>query len=40
VATIRHFARWLAWHIGEHDFAPSQPPAHITVFSGDGVEEF
>jgi hypothetical protein len=40
VGAIRHFARWLAWQIGEHGIAPSQPLAHITVFSSDGVEDF
>jgi hypothetical protein len=41
VATIRHLARWIAWQIGEHEKPTDQPPAHITVFLGDGaVEEF
>jgi hypothetical protein len=40
VATIRHFAAWLAWRIGDHEAPTTHPPAHITVFSGDGVEEF
>jgi hypothetical protein len=40
VATIRHFARWLAWQIGDHEPALPHPPAHITVFSDGGVEEF
>jgi hypothetical protein len=36
MAALRHLARWLAWHIGEHDAAPAPaygPPARITVFS-------
>jgi len=40
VETIRHLARWITWQIGEHDEARTHPPAHITVFSSDGVEEF
>jgi hypothetical protein len=41
VATIRHFAAWIAWQIGDHEIALTHPPAHITVFSSDGeVEEF
>jgi hypothetical protein len=40
MAALLHLARWIAWQIGEHDAAPSQPPAHITVLSDDGVEDF
>jgi len=40
MATLRHLARWIAWQIGDHDLAPTHPPAHITVLSADGVEEF
>jgi hypothetical protein len=40
MARLLHLARWIAWQIGDHDAAPSHPPAHITVFSSKGVEEF
>jgi hypothetical protein len=40
MAALLHLARWIAWQIGEHDARPSHPPAHITVLSADGVEEF
>jgi hypothetical protein len=40
MAAIRHIARWIAWQIGDHEAPANQPPAHITVFSADGVEEF
>jgi hypothetical protein len=40
VGAIRNLARWIAWQIGEHDAAMSQPSAHITVFSDGGVEDF
>jgi hypothetical protein len=40
MATLRHLARWIAWHIGDHAAALSHPPAHITVLSADGVEDF
>jgi len=33
MAALRHFARWIAWQIGEHGASPSHPPARITVFS-------
>jgi hypothetical protein len=39
MAALRHLARWIAWQIGEHDLPATQPPAHITVFSGDGAVE-
>jgi hypothetical protein len=40
MAALRHLARWIAWQIGEASRAPlNQPPAHITVFSTDGVED-
>jgi len=38
---IRHVMRWIVWQMGEHHASPlDQPPAHITVFSSDGVEDF
>ena len=41
MVTLLHLARWIAWQIGEHEATPlNQPPAHITVFSADGVEHF
>ena len=41
MAAIRHFARWIAWQMGEHETPKNQPPAHITVFSSEGdVEDF
>jgi hypothetical protein len=40
MGALLHLARWIAWQIGEHDASPSHPPAHITVFSADGVEDF
>ncbi len=40
MSALLHLARWIAWHIGEHDGSPGYPPAHITVLSSDGVEDF
>jgi hypothetical protein len=40
MATLLHLARWIAWQIGDHATVPTHPPAHITVFSTDGVEDF
>jgi hypothetical protein len=40
MAALLHLARWIAWQIGDHDAHLSQPPAHITVISSDGVEDF
>ena len=41
MTTLWHLARLIAWHMGEHHAtAVNQPPAHITVFSADGVESF
>ncbi|MGH2884464.1 MAG: hypothetical protein ACRDPA_17500 [Solirubrobacteraceae bacterium] len=40
MATLLHLARWIAWQIGDHDAALTHPPAHITVFSTRGVEDF
>ena len=40
MATLLYLARWIAWQIGDHDVASSHPPAHITVFSDAGVEDF
>jgi hypothetical protein len=40
MAALRHLARWIAWQVSEHHASPlNQPPAHITVFSTDGVED-
>jgi len=40
MTAIRNVVRWIAWQIGEHGGSPSHPPAHITVLSADGVEDF
>jgi hypothetical protein len=40
MAALRHLARWIAWQIGDHETAANHPPAHITVLSADGVEDF
>jgi hypothetical protein len=40
MAALINLARWIAWQIGDHEDAPSHPPAHITVFSPEGVEDF
>jgi hypothetical protein len=40
MAALLHLARWIAWQIGDHDAPSSHPPAHITVLSADGVEDF
>jgi hypothetical protein len=40
MAALLHLARWIAWQVSDHDATPSHPPAHITVFSTDGVEDF
>jgi hypothetical protein len=40
MAALRHLARWIAWQIGEHAASPTLPPAHITVLSAGGVEDF
>ncbi|HUB03430.1 MAG TPA: hypothetical protein VMA76_00105 [Solirubrobacteraceae bacterium] len=40
MAALRHVVRWVAWQFGDHSSSPSQPPAHITVFSAAGVEDF
>jgi hypothetical protein len=40
MAALLHLARWIAWQIGEHETPRENPPAHITVFSTDGLEDF
>jgi len=40
MGTLLHLARWIAWQIGDHAASRSHPPAHVTVFSADGVEDF
>jgi hypothetical protein len=35
MAALLHLARWIAWQIGDHDAAPTHPPARITVFPAD-----
>jgi hypothetical protein len=40
MVALLNLARWIAWQVSDHDAAPSHPPAHITVFSTGGVEEF
>jgi hypothetical protein len=40
MSAIRNVVRWIAWQMGDHAGQPSHPPAHITVFSAGGVEDF
>jgi hypothetical protein len=40
MAAIRNVVRWIAWQIGDHESPANQPPARITVFSANGVEDF
>jgi hypothetical protein len=40
MVALLHLARWIAWQVRDHGAAPSHPPAHITVFSANGVEDF
>ncbi|HTU86311.1 MAG TPA: hypothetical protein VMF57_12105 [Solirubrobacteraceae bacterium] len=40
MAAIRNVVRWIAWQIIDHESPANQPPAHITVLSAGGVEDF
>lgn len=37
-STLLHFARWLAWQLGEHEQPLNQPPARITLISANADE--